>query len=154
MQLVPFFVARRKSNQRDIGGSICIWCLLAVCLWRLAPSMWSEGFVVNSGLHILVAFLHVYASRILTNSHCFVLLLRNTNRSPVASGNFTPPLPFYCCIPPTPDVYNVWFHRVHIMKRERAQYYSCCCEVLVGVSAGAREATTEQCRMDWCRSCV
>ena len=104
--------------------------------------------------HTSCILVHVYASRILTNSHCFVLLLRNTNRSPVACGNFTPPLPFYCCIPPTPDVYNVWFHRVHIMKRERAQYYSCCCEVLVGVSAGAREATTEQCRMDRCRSCV
>lgn len=108
--------------------------------------------MVNSGFHILVAILHVYASRILTNSHCFVLLLRNTNRSPVACGNFTPPLPFYCCIPPpTPDVYNVWFHRVHIMKRERAHYCSCCCEVLVGVSGEAREATTEQCRMDRCR---
>ena len=32
---------------------------------------------------------------------------------------------------PTPDVYNVWFHRAHIMKRERVHYYSCCCEVLV-----------------------
>ena len=134
MHLMPFGSLPSKISSIDVeGGRGGVWSTVDYTyLWH------SYMFIV-------------YASRILTNSHCFVLLLRNTNRSPVACGNFTPPLPFYCCIPPTPDVYNVWFHRVHIMKRERTHYCSCCCEVLVGVSAGAREATTEQCRMDRCR---
>ena len=36
-----------------------------------------------------------------------VLMWIRHNRSAVTRGNSTPPLPFYCCTPFTPNVYNV-----------------------------------------------
>ena len=89
-----------------------------------------------------------------------VLMWIRHNRSAVTRGNSTPPLPFYCCIPFTPNVYNVWAHFTYhealayvqwsedFMLWQGVSWTYTKCRVGQGWQRSNHFICTEQCRMD------